>query len=614
MKFLEKLGIKATEQPLGGRYRVIEHLGAGGFGQTFLAQDVHLPGHPVCVIKQLHPQTQDSESLKTARRLFNTEAEVLYRLGNHPQIPRLLAHFEDRQEFYLAQEYIAGCSLNDVLLEGQPWPQERVIALLQDILHVLAMVHQQNVIHRDIKPSNLLCRDRDRHIVLIDFGAVKQVNTQYLNPSSTHTNLTVSIGTQGYMPNEQLAGSPRFSSDIYAVGMVGIQALTGIHPQHLEQDPRTLEFQWRDVSINVDADLANWLDHMVRYDVRDRYPTAAEALAALQRLPASLLANLPDHWYTPLTISPEFPSVDTATSTLVAARAVPTDSITSPLPSGQSPPTKVVVGRRTGPTIGTDKAQGATLAVSSVTSSLTQALPRQSRLVLGALLVLGASVLVFRACTSSSPPMTTRESSPPATVLPGESDTAKSIDDRANDLINQAEQQRQARQYQQALLAYDQAIEHRPELAVAHWGRCYSLNQLQQFDAAIAACDRAITLDPNDPRPLSSKGFARQQQQQYADALALFDQAIDLQPDDPKVWNNRGTALLQMQQPQAALKAFDHATELQPDFAEAWSNRGAALWSLGRFEAAAQSIDRAIEIKPNYADAIRLREQMRMRR
>jgi serine/threonine protein kinase len=100
-----------SENPLGGRYKIISELGAGGFGQTFLALDLHLPGRPQCVVKQLKPQTSDTLSLAMARRLFDTEAEVLYQLGNHDQIPRLLAHFEDNQEFYLAQELIDGSPL-----------------------------------------------------------------------------------------------------------------------------------------------------------------------------------------------------------------------------------------------------------------------------------------------------------------------------------------------------------------------------------------------------------------------------------------------------------------------------------------------------------------------
>ncbi|MEW6494372.1 MAG: protein kinase [Cyanobacteriota bacterium] len=272
------------EKPLGGRYKLINHLGEGGFGQTFLAEDLHLPGHPRCVVKQLKPQLKDSESLQTARRLFDMEAKVLYQLGNHEQIPRLLAHFEDGQEFYLAQEFIAGETLTQEVVEGQPWSEANVVALTQDILQVLTFVHQQNVIHRDIKPANLIRRQQDGKIVLIDFGAVKQVSTQLLN-SKTGKIQTIAIGTQGYIPNEQLAGNPRFSSDVYAVGMMGIQALTGMSPTYLGIDRQTGEIDWRDRATHVSPELAAVLDHMVRYDFRTRYPTALEALEALQSLP-----------------------------------------------------------------------------------------------------------------------------------------------------------------------------------------------------------------------------------------------------------------------------------------------------------------------------------------
>ena len=221
------------DQPLGGHYKIISELGVGGFGQTFLAEDLHLPDHPLCVVKQLKPQTSEPETLAMARRLFDTEAEVLYQLGNHDQIPRLLAHFEDNEEFYLAQELIDGHPLTEEIKVGQRWSETKVIAFLQDLFQVLAFVHEQNVIHRDLKPSNLIRRTRDNRIVLIDFGAVKQVSAQVVHPQTGHTK-TISIGTQGYTPKEQLGGNPRFSSDVYAAGIIAIQALTGLHPRHLK--------------------------------------------------------------------------------------------------------------------------------------------------------------------------------------------------------------------------------------------------------------------------------------------------------------------------------------------------------------------------------------------
>lgn len=282
------------EKLLGGRYKGVCLLGEGGFCQTFLAEDMHLPGHPRCVVKQLNPRFETEEELQTARRLFETEARVLYWLGNHDQVPRLLAHFEDDHKFYLAQELIDGTTLDQLLNDDQPWSQAAVVELLKDLLQVLTFVHQQGVIHRDIKPSNLIRRHQDGKIVLIDFGAVKQVGVKGSDRGGA-TDLTISIGTQGYTPSEQLAGNPQFSSDIYAAGMVAIRLLTNVHPKHLKKVPQTHEFQWQIEGISVCPELVDVLDRMVCFDFRQRYTTADEALAALcWDIPANLLESAPD--------------------------------------------------------------------------------------------------------------------------------------------------------------------------------------------------------------------------------------------------------------------------------------------------------------------------------
>lgn len=266
---------------LGGRYQIISRLGGGGFGQTYLAFDNHLPGLPKCVVKQLKPQLTDVLSLQTAERLFETEAKVLYSLGNYDRIPNLLAHFKEGQEFYLVQELIDGRNVSQEMPSGVQLPEAQVILLVKGVLEVLVYLHQHNIIHRDIKPSNLIRRERDGKLVLIDFGAVKQLGVVQL--ASGHTTRTIAIGSPGYMPPEQLAGKPRFCSDLYAVGMLGIQALTGLHPKELPDDSQTFETVWRDRA-SVSSELADILDRMVRYDFRQRYQTAEDVLRALSDL------------------------------------------------------------------------------------------------------------------------------------------------------------------------------------------------------------------------------------------------------------------------------------------------------------------------------------------
>ncbi len=275
---------------VGGRYRIVRQLGVGGFSQTFLAEDTQLPSHPLCVVKQLKPQVRNLERWSIAKRLFDTEAQVLYQLGNHDQIPRLYAHFEEHQEFYLVQELVEGESLQKLFIPEQPWTEQRVIVLLKDILQILIFIHDQNVIHRDMKPSNIICRQRDGRAMLIDFGAVKQVSAPSLDAADGQM-MTISIGTQGYVPTEQLSGSPRFNSDIYAVGIMGIQVLTGIRPHLLEREVQTNEIIWRNrptdppgTSVQISPELATILDRMVCYHFRDRYQTAAEPLQALEEL------------------------------------------------------------------------------------------------------------------------------------------------------------------------------------------------------------------------------------------------------------------------------------------------------------------------------------------
>jgi eukaryotic-like serine/threonine-protein kinase len=276
-----------SDQPLGGRYNVLTQLGVGGFGRTFLAEDLHLPGNPCCVVKQLKPQITSDDTLQTARRCFNTEAEVLYQLGSHEQIPRLLAHFEDNHEFYLALEFVEGEPLTQELLDGKPWAELRVVTLLKDVLEILTFVHSQQVIHRDLKPSNLIRRKHDGKIVLIDFGAVKQVSTQSVDRELGLTTITISIGTQGYMPNEQLAGRPRFSSDIYALGIIGIQALTGTHPKYFGEDAEG-EVDWFYRAAKTSPALVEVLNRMVRYDFRERYQSAEAVITALEPIATHL--------------------------------------------------------------------------------------------------------------------------------------------------------------------------------------------------------------------------------------------------------------------------------------------------------------------------------------
>jgi len=281
----------SNESILAGRYQIIKPLGGGGFGYTFLARDLQLPNTPACVVKQLKPQFNSPQELAIAKRLFNSEAKTLHDLGSHDQIPRLFAHFEQNSEFYLVQEFIEGHTLNREFTEGYKWKQVELISSLRDILRVLSFVHSSQVIHRDIKPPNLIRRHRDRKIVLIDFGAVKSLSTtdflERFKKDGQETRSVV-VGSLVYMPNEQLAGQPKFCSDIYALGLMCLQAFTGLSYKELPKNAQTNEYSCAlagaQVNIRLNSGLAAIIDKMVRYDYRQRFQNATETLQALERL------------------------------------------------------------------------------------------------------------------------------------------------------------------------------------------------------------------------------------------------------------------------------------------------------------------------------------------
>lgn len=266
---------------LRDRYRVFKALAQGGFGATFLAKDEGLPGEPMCVIKQLRPSVSTPDVLQMARELFAREAKTLGKIGHHPQVPRLLDYFEERQKFYLVQEYVSGSTLQQEVKSSGPFSEVGVKQFLIEILTTLQYIHDQQVIHRDIKPANLIRRSEDSKIVVIDFGAVKdQINPTTMSQSEQTAFTAYSIGTSGFAPPEQIAKRPVYASDIYAVGVTCIYLLTGKSPADLDYNPITGEMLWQK-KVQISDHFGEVLRKMLEGAVRHRYQSANEVLRSL---------------------------------------------------------------------------------------------------------------------------------------------------------------------------------------------------------------------------------------------------------------------------------------------------------------------------------------------
>jgi serine/threonine protein kinase len=261
------------------RYQILKALGKGGFGVTYLAKDLVLPANPFCVIKQLCPKVTHPKSWEHASKQFAKEAKTLSQLGHHSQIPMLLDYFEANGEFYLVQEYVRGFTLAQEVKQTGSKNEATVKQFLQELLPILQYVHQNHVIHRDIKPHNLLrCQD-DGRLVLIDFGAVKEL----VHPSETLLDKTANtniIGTMGFAPPEQFSLRPVYATDIYALGVTCLYLLTAKSPSEFEHDPRTGEISWQK-EVYVNDYFAQILDKMLKISLKERFKSAQEVMWAL---------------------------------------------------------------------------------------------------------------------------------------------------------------------------------------------------------------------------------------------------------------------------------------------------------------------------------------------
>ena len=269
-------------------------LGQGGIGETYLAKDTLSPENSICVVKRLQPQNHNPK----VEELFNREAETLAKLGKHSQIPTLLDHIIENNEFYIVQELIEGQDLTHNL--GKKWEEKEAIALLKDILDILKFVHENDVIHRDLKPANIMIRQPDKKVVLIDFGSVKKINNYAVN---TQLQAPTIVFTQGYTPFEQLQGNAHFNSDIYALGIVIIQLVTGLNINDLQLDQNNQVISHHQAEIS--PQLKEILDKMVRFNSQERHQKVTEVLADLQQLNSfNLMVLFKSKWAILLMIIP----------------------------------------------------------------------------------------------------------------------------------------------------------------------------------------------------------------------------------------------------------------------------------------------------------------------
>jgi tetratricopeptide (TPR) repeat protein len=640
-----------TNRVLAGRYQLIRQLGAGGFGQTFLAADQHLPGHPLCVVKQLQPKVRHARALKAAKRLFESEAQVLHTLGSHDQIPRLMAHFHERDEFYLVQEFIPGTVLSQELKQRQRLSEPETLDLLLEILTILKFVHRHQVIHRDIKPANLIRRQSDGKMILIDFGAVKQVTVQPSSQRAT-TCLTVAIGSSGYAPPEQLAGKAYFASDLYAAGIICIQALTGLLPHQFRIDADSHEICWHD-DTTVNPALGQILDRMVCYDFRQRYCDVLDVLTDLAsinrhvqatRVPPDLSLSWIErgdilfqqkHYQQALAAYDEAVQVNPLSALAWLKRGMVLESFhkyTAALTCYdlviQLVPEHLTAWAKRGFILEQLKRPQDALASYR---KLAQLQPQEGWVwydqgkVLEQLEQPEAALHAYQRALELKP-------------------NFQLAIERRKHLLSQRHDLKKLLQYQyydEALAVADQLLKAQPDNGEAWLGQGIALARQGKHEAALMALDLAVELQPNhrtarlereqvlahlnqrqsalqctasslppsspasDPIGSLPCGFTSswktnvlQKLKQHGTTIAAYNQSIQLNPQDPEVQHWRGNLLLALGRYEEAVGAYNQALQTCPTQPRLWCCLAAALAKLRRYREVVSCFDRVIQLQP----------------
>lgn len=289
---------------LNGRYRVVKIISVKEQVSTYLAEDIYQTDNPKCFVKQIEQANNEAEWWATARRRFANVVQTLKKLGIHPQIPELIGFFEENQSFYVVHEWIEGKPLSAELVPGQPWNEEQVVLLLQEVLSILEFVRRHGFIHGRITPETIIRRASDGKLVLIDFGCESEIYSQV----------------------ERVENSNESTVDIYALGIIALAALTGLNPEQLTAD--TDIENWRErVSVPVSNQLATVINQMLQVNIKKPGIAAAPTAEVEDNLPVAIRVTTREKSCLPV---PELESGEHQTENLTSLTEKPSSRRSKP--------------------------------------------------------------------------------------------------------------------------------------------------------------------------------------------------------------------------------------------------------------------------------------------
>lgn len=599
-------------QLLGGRYQFIKILGSDVLGRTYLVGDTELSGHPKCVVRHLKLPDQNPRTLRFVLTLLKKKAESLQKFSKHDRIPEILAYFEEDNDFYLVEEFVLGQPLTQEIAPGHNWTESQVVQLLREILEILVVLHGWGVVHRSIKPSSLIRRRSDGRLVLTGFGIFREISAQATrSPISSTVNTT--NGRAAYTPPDQIQGQLQFNSDLYAVGVIAIQALTGLPAEMIatwitdpSTDSATGQGQAWHAHTQVSPELKAVLDRMVHPDSKQRYQLASEVLDDLRHRTVSSEVSVK---------APLASAIEAEPPELLSASA----SLTQP----QTPQRRSLRVSMLAIALGVVGLGVLTAMLLKVPQSLLahyfmqrgseqeqqnqpdQAIARYTQ----AIQWNPTSSAYFNRGMAHS-----RQQDPQAALedlnraIELDPTMAQAYYERGNLWFQLGDRQRAIADYTQtirlapnlpkayvnrgtvraesgdeqgAIEDYTQAIQLDPTFPAAYLNRCLSRSNLEDHQAAIADCTQALNLQPNSVRAYQNRGLARRRLGDLTGAIDDFNIAIRLDSQDPDPYYNRGLARYDLGDTQGAIADYTAAIQRDPNHVFAYYDRGAARSEAG---------------------------------
>jgi tetratricopeptide (TPR) repeat protein len=545
-----------VNQLLDGRYKFIKVLGSDELEQTYLVGDTKLPGYPKCVVRHLQLSiSKTPRTLSFVLTLLKKKAETLKRFSTHHQLPEILDYFEQGNSFYIVEEFVLGQPLSDEIVPNRPLSEEYVTKLLHEILEILVVVHGWGLVHRSIKPSSLIRRKTDGMLVLTGFGIFKAIGAQGMR-SPMHDAVIYSNGSAAYIPPDQIQGQLNFTSDLYAVGMICIQALTGLSTDDLmrlsfDSPTGMRELAWRDHA-HVNPSLMDILDRMVHPQGEQRYQQASEVLDDLDRIDLN--------W-----------TLDPKPSTTVTS--VPTSRTEE-----RSTPTHLSLNRKWAFVI------AALVGLATVAAAIVMRLPQS--LVANYFLERGSNQAQQQENEAAIASYT----------------QAIQVNPNGDAYYQRGLAYNRDRQQQKALDDLTKAIQLNPRLTAAYYQRGNILFELGDTQRALADYTQAIQIDPKSANVYVNRGTARAETGDEQGAIADYTQAIQLNPNLTAAYLNRCLSRSNLNDHQGAIADCNQAINQQPNSVKAYQNRGLARRRVGDLTGAIDDFNIAIRLDSKDAD------------